>query len=83
MNEQIDVVDVDEHYDDMSQENKNIVGQLKQIIFEGRTSDGIKNLKHDINILHRESKGELGNKKQWKVKHLEEKYRVRRNKYSD
>ena len=42
MNEPIDVVDVGEHYDDMSQENRNIVGQLKQIILEGRTSDGIK-----------------------------------------
>ena len=37
-----------------------------------------KNLKHDINLLNRESKGELGNKKQWKLKHLEEKYKVRR-----
>ena len=32
MNEPIDVVDVGEHYDDMSQENRNIVAQLKQII---------------------------------------------------
>ena len=37
INEPIDVVD--ENHDDMSQENKNIVG--KQIILEGRTSDGI------------------------------------------
>ena len=133
MTEPIDVVDVGEDYDDMSQENRNIVAQLKQIILEGRTSDGIifkkvnkrsqraqteransvvnfvktknitetnkllnaasvwvvdqmglkrfeinrkkepwwkrriehdiKNLKHDINLLHRVSKGELGNKK--------------------
>ena len=148
MNEPIDVVDVGEHYDDISQENGNMVAELKQIILEGRTSDGIifkkvnkrslraqtervnsvmnfvkmknitetnkllnaasvwvadqmglkrfeinrkkepwwkwriehdiKSLKHDIHLLHRESKGELGNKTQWKLKHLEEKYRVRR-----
>ena len=41
MNEPIDVVDLGEHYDDMSQENRNIVAQLKQIILEGRTSNGI------------------------------------------
>ena len=35
-------------------------------------------MKHDINILHRESKGELGSKKKWKLKDLEEKYRVRK-----
>ena len=38
----------------------------------------IKNLKHDTNILHRESKGELGSKKKWKLKDLEERYRVRK-----
>ena len=33
-------------------------------------------MKHDINILHRESKGELGSTRRWKLKDLEEKYRV-------
>ena len=146
--EAIEVVDVEENDDEMSQENKQIVERLKQIILQGRTSDGIlfkkvnkrslraqtesvnsvmkfvkttnitetnklisaasvwvadqmglkkfeigwrkepllkrriendiKNLKHDINILHRESKRELGSKKNWKLKDLEEKDRVRR-----
>ena len=148
MNEAIEVVDVEENDDEISQENKQIVDRLKQIILQGRTSDGIlfkkvnkrslraqaervnsvmkfvktknitetnklinaasvwvadqmglkkfeigrrkepwwkrrieydiKNLRHDINILHRESKGELGSKKKWKLKDLEEKYRVRK-----
>ena len=148
MNEAIEVVDVEENDDEISQENKQVVDRLKQIILQGRTSDGIlfkkvnkrslraqtervnsvmkfvktknitetnklinaasvwvadqmglkkfeigwrkepwwkrriendiKNLKHDINILHRESKGELGSKKKWKLKDLEEKYRVRK-----
>ena len=148
MNEAIEVVDIEENDDEISQENKQIVDRLKQIILQGRTSDGIlfkkvnkgslraqtervnsvmkfvktknitetnklinaesvwvadqtglkkfeigrrkepwwkrriendiKNLKHDINIMHRESKGELGSKKKWKLKDLEEKYRVRK-----
>ena len=148
MNEAIKVVDVEENDGEISQENKQIVDRLKQIILQGRTNDGnlfkkvnkrslraqtervnsvmkfvktknitetrklinaasvwvadqmglkkfeigrrkepwwkrriendIKNLKHDINILHRESKGELGSKKKWKLKDLEEKYRVRK-----
>ena len=133
MNKAIEVVDVEENDDKMSQENKQIVDRLKQMILQGRTSDGIlfkkvnkrslraqtervnsvikfvktknitetnklinaasvlvpdqmglkkfeiswrkepwwkrriendiKNLKHDINILRRESNGELGSKK--------------------
>ena len=38
----------------------------------------IKNLKHDTNILHMESKGEQGSKKKWKLKDLEERYRMRK-----
>ena len=41
MNEPIEGVDVDENGDEVSQENKQIVNRLKQIMLEGRTSDGI------------------------------------------
>ena len=132
-NEPIEVVDVNENDDEISQKNKQIVDRLKQIILDCKTSDGIllkkvnkrspraqtvrvnsvvkfvktknitdtnklinaasawvaeqmvlkkfeigqrkepwwkrrlendiKNLKHDINVLQRRSKGELGSKK--------------------
>ena len=41
MNEPIERVDVDENSDEVSQENKQIMDRLKQIMLEGRTSDGI------------------------------------------
>ena len=41
MNEPIEGVDVDENNDGVSQENKQIMDRLKQIMLEGRTSDGI------------------------------------------
>ena len=41
MNEPIEGVDIDENGDEVSQENKQIVDRLKQIMLEGRTSDGI------------------------------------------
>ena len=41
MNEPIEGVDVDENGDEVSQENKQNVDRLKQIMLEGRTSDGI------------------------------------------
>ena len=42
------------------------------------SENDIKNLKHEVNTLYRESKGELGSKKKRKLKGLEDKYRVRR-----
>ena len=50
----------------------------KEPWWKRRIENDMKNLKHDINILHRESKGELGSKRRWKLKDLEEKYRVRK-----
>ena len=53
-------------------------GRRKEPWWKRRIENDIKNLKHDIDILHRESKGELGSKRRWKLKDLEEKYRVRK-----
>ena len=39
------------------------IGRRKEPWWKRKIENDIKNLKHDINILHRESKGELGSKK--------------------
>ena len=54
------------------------IGGRKEARWKRRIENDIKNLKHDINILHKESHGELGSKQRWKLKDLEEKYRVRK-----
>ena len=54
------------------------IGRRKEPWWKRRIENDIKNLKHDINILHRESTGELGSQRKWKLKDLEEKHRVRK-----
>ena len=50
----------------------------KEPRWKRRIEGDIKRLRHDINLLNRESKGELGPKKWRKLKDLEEKYGVER-----